>query len=54
MNNKTISEFSVKILKQYADERGIIVRSTSDLSPLEEYLLIELYKKDLELKKLKE
>lgn len=44
MNDEKLSEFVVHILKQYAKERGLPVRSTSDLSPLEEYLLIELYK----------
>lgn len=32
----------VEILRQYAKENGTIVRSTSDLSPLEEWLLIKL------------
>ena len=38
---------AVDILKQYAKEKSVIVRSTSDLSPLEEWLLIQLlvYKK---------
>ncbi len=44
MNDEKLSEFAVCILKQYAEERGLPVRSTSDLSPLEEYLLVELYK----------
>lgn len=42
MNDK--AEFAVKILKQYAQERGEIVRGTTDLSPLEEWLIIQLFK----------
>lgn len=42
-----LSEFSVKMLKEYAKQNGIIVRSTSDLSPLEQWLLIQLYNKHI-------
>lgn len=42
-NEKT--QYIIDILKHYAKEQGVIVRSTSDLSPLEIYLLEELYKK---------
>jgi hypothetical protein len=37
-----LSETCVAILKHYADENGTIVRSTSDLSPLESWLLCHL------------
>jgi hypothetical protein len=36
------SETCVAILKHYAAENGTIVRSTSDLSPLESWLLCHL------------
>lgn len=39
-----IAEFAVKILKEYASEQMIPARSTSDLSPMEEWLIIRLYK----------
>lgn len=32
----------LKILKQYSKDSGTIVRSTSDLSPLEEWLIMKL------------
>lgn len=41
-----LSEFAVKVLKEYADEKHTNARGTSDLSPLEEWLLIKLYHKD--------
>lgn len=47
MSDEKLSKFAVCILKEYARERGLSVRSTSDLSPLEEYLLIQLYKEYL-------
>ena len=34
----------IKVLRQYAAETHTIVRSTSDLSPLEIWLLIKLIK----------
>ncbi len=40
------SEFAVEILKQYATENGIPARSTSDLSPMEEWLIIQLFIKE--------
>ena len=40
----TEAEKAVKILKLYAIENNTIVRSTSDLSPLEEWLLSKLVK----------
>lgn len=42
MNTKAYK--AVKILKEYATEGLILQRSTSDLSPLEEWLLIRLIK----------
>ena len=42
--------FVIKILRQYADETGSLVRSTSDLSPLEEWLLIQLFLKSTDSK----
>ena len=41
MNDK--AEFAVKILKQYAHENGTMVRGTTDLSPLEMWLILRLY-----------
>jgi len=38
------AEFAVEILKQYAGECGTLPRSTSDLSPLEQWLIIKLLK----------
>jgi len=43
MENKKV-EFAIKILKQYADENGEIVRGTTDTSPLEQWLIMRLYK----------
>jgi len=37
------SEFATEMLKQYAKENCVITRSTSDLSPLEEWLIVKLY-----------
>lgn len=39
---ETIEEFAVKILKQYAKENMTLLRSTSGLSPLEQWLIIQL------------
>ena len=39
---RTKAEASIEILKRYAVETGVIVRSTSDLSPLEEWLISEI------------
>lgn len=36
------SKSTVEILRQYAEENKTTVRSTSDLSPLEEWLLLKL------------
>jgi len=38
------ASFAIKTLRRYADEKGIPHRSTSDLSPLEEWLIMEMYK----------
>lgn len=40
MNEK--AEFAVKTLKEYAKQNQVPVRSTSDLSPLEEWLIMDL------------
>jgi hypothetical protein len=40
MNEK--AEFAVDILKEYAKQNQVLPRSTSDLSKLEEWLIIEL------------
>ena len=38
-----MKEFAIKTLKQYAKENQLIVRGTSDLSPLEEWLISKQY-----------
>jgi hypothetical protein len=40
MNKK--AEFAVKLLKQYALENQVPARSTSDLSKLEEWLIVHM------------
>ena len=40
MNDK--AKFAVEILKQYALENQIPARSTSDLSPMESWLILRL------------
>ena len=40
MNEK--AEFAVRVLKQYALENYIPARSTSDLSPMEQWLILRL------------
>jgi len=40
MNEK--AEFAERVLKQYALENGIPARSTSDLSPMETWLILRL------------
>ena len=37
------AEFAVKILLEYANENGINGRDTTDLSPLEKWLILRLY-----------
>ena len=49
MNDK--AEFAVKILHEYAKEQGIVPRSTSDLSPLEEWLILRLFAKETTYRK---
>ena len=44
MNDK--AEFACIILQQYAKEQGIAARSTSDLSRLEEWLILQLFAKN--------
>lgn len=41
MNKK--AKFAVKLLKEYALENQTTARSTSDISPLEEWLILKLY-----------
>jgi len=41
MNEK--AEFASQILKRYAYEHQILARSTSDISPLEEWLILQLF-----------
>jgi len=41
-----LADFVIKTLRKYADERGVIQRSTSDLSSLEQWLIVELYKRE--------
>ena len=40
MNEK--AEFAVRVLKQYALENQVPARSTSDLSPMEQWLILRL------------
>ena len=40
------SEFAVSVLKQYALENQVTTRSTSDLSPLEQWLILQLFAKE--------
>ena len=40
MNEK--AEFAVRVLRQYALENQIPARSTSDLSPMEQWLILRL------------
>jgi hypothetical protein len=40
MNEK--AEFAVRVLKQYAHEKQVPARSTSDLSPMEQWLILRL------------
>ena len=41
MNPK--AEFAVRLLKEYAYEKETLPRSTLDISPLEEWLILKLY-----------
>ena len=43
MSKNELANFAVKTLIEYADECGTTVRGTSDISPLEEWLIIRLY-----------
>lgn len=40
MNEK--AEFAVRVLRQYALEKQVPARSTSDLSPMEQWLILRL------------
>jgi hypothetical protein len=39
------AEFAIQVLKQYSIENQVPVRSTSDLSPLEQWLILRLKEK---------
>lgn len=41
-----LPEFAVKILKEYAAENGMNGRDTTDLSPLEKWLIVRLFKSE--------
>lgn len=41
MNEK--AKFAVQVLKQYALENQVPARSTSDLSPMEQWLILRLF-----------
>lgn len=43
MSKNELAQFAVKTLREYADECGTTVRGTSDISPLEEWLIIRLH-----------
>lgn len=43
MKGNEKAEFAVKILLEYAKENGINGRDTTDLSPLEKWLLLRLF-----------
>jgi hypothetical protein len=42
MNKETTGEFAVKVLREYSVSNALPIRSTSDLSPLEEWLIVKL------------
>lgn len=37
------AEFAVKVLRRYALENSVLPRSTSDLSPMESWLILRLW-----------
>ena len=41
-----LPQFAVEILRQYAHENQVPPRSTSDLSPLEQWLINQLYENE--------
>jgi len=43
VNKFDVVEFVIETLREYASEKGEIVRGTTDLSPLENWLLLALY-----------
>lgn len=43
-------DFSFTLLKQYAKEQKLTTRSTSDLSPLEIWLINELWKLSMDIR----
>ncbi|TSE11317.1 hypothetical protein [Aquimarina algiphila] len=56
MKNKpptnSLAEFAVKTLKEYAHQNQLPPRSTSDLSPLEKWLIEKLLYRDIIIKDL--
>ena len=38
-----LADFCLQVLRDYANSASTMVRGTSDISPLEEYLLLRLY-----------
>ena len=47
MSNAKV-DLATRVLKQYAEEKGVLIRSTSDLSPLEEWLILRIYRCEYE------
>ena len=39
------AQFAIRLLKEYAEQNQLPARSTSDLSPLEEWLISKIYNK---------
>ena len=37
------AQFAIKLLQQYAEQNQLPIRSTSDLSPLEEFLILRAF-----------
>jgi hypothetical protein len=49
-----IEKHAVRLLKLYADENQVLPRSTSDLSPLEKWLIMQLLFLINEIQKIEE
>lgn len=43
IDKSKLPEFAIDVLHQYAKENQVLPRSTSDLSKLEEWLLLQLF-----------
>lgn len=43
VNNNDLAKYAVEILKRYAKENQCNVRTTMDLSPLEQWLIVSMY-----------